>query len=83
MHHPDIFSMSGDLKDLLGKLACNPALHHLARLRQMIEYNTERAENEPQAFLDMQFLNAIYDSTLKVGDSDYPVVLCLKSNVKV
>lgn len=61
MHHPDIFSMSGDLKDLLGKLACNPALHHLARLRQMIEYNTERAENEPQAFLDMQFLNAIYD----------------------
>ncbi|BBA36839.1 hypothetical protein sS8_4916 [Methylocaldum marinum] len=61
MHNPHNFSMSGDLKDLLGKLACHPAPHHLTRLRQLIEYNTERAENEPQAFLDMQFLNAIYD----------------------
>jgi hypothetical protein len=59
MQHSHDFSLNGNLKALLGKLDRSPAPHDLARLRQLIEYNAERAADESQAFLDMLFLNAI------------------------
>ena len=60
MLNSDNFSMNSHLSALLRKLAQQPTAGLVGQLQQLHKQTTERAAEEPQALLDMLFLNAIH-----------------------
>lgn len=61
MHSPHDFAMTEEISTLLRELDKNPSEARIADLKQLLDATTLRVTLDPNAFLDMLFLNAAYN----------------------